>query len=94
MPLTDIVKGTEIKLTLTVKNDAGELTDVDDIVLTVKDAVGNTTVLPMNGSTNPSTGVYIFQFTPTDSGKHLYKVETDTPSVVYEGDFYVKSSSF
>ena len=93
MPMTDIVRGTQIKLTLTVKDDAGELTNVGNIDLTLR--INNTvTVLPMSSATNPSVGVYVFQFIPLESGKHLYKVETDTPNVVYEGDFYVKSSNF
>lgn len=88
-----IVKGNTLHTDLTIKDDAGVLTDPATLTLTVKTPSNITTIYtyPTAVITKTSTGVYYGEFVLAEIGVWEYEWATTSPERVKGSQVYVES---
>lgn len=84
--------GSEVNLTINVKNLSATLTDAATIKFNWKSGL----LGPSNSVTpaNTSTGVYTASFTPQKEGTVYFRIVTTSPDAAYEGALAIADSRF
>lgn len=72
----------------------GDLTAPSTVTVKVLEPDGTETSYATASLTNPSTGVYYYDYTPPNAGRYFYRIEsTGTAKAAQEGQFRVMATT-
>lgn len=82
-----------VVVAVTIKNDAGVLTNPTDLVLTYRKPDGSETSVPKAALTNASAGLWSYSITCDQPGSWVFRFSSTTPTVDEEQSFDVQASA-
>ena len=90
--MTTIFQGQSIRLTLRIRNSAGEAVAPTDVQIKLRSPVGAVTTIAMGTLVNPFVGFYYYDWTPASDGLWTWRGESTTPNTAYEDTVTVISA--
>lgn len=93
MSYTEVTRGQQVRLTITLTDSAGAAVDATGLRLRVMTPDG--TEAEVTPLLSGGTGIAYGDFTPDAVGLHRYRAwRTDSPAVAAEGEFVTKATPF
>lgn len=92
-----IYPNTQLRITMTFRDDEGTLTDPDTVMVKTSDPCGGEATYAFGSDAEiqqDSTGVYYCDLTPNSAGRWHYRWQTTGPVFAIEDSFIVLTSPF